>query len=73
MYQDPFKEYIKQSEEDEIILSAREIRKWPQIANICANKNYKNICRAMKTVGKYYSSYIDGKDESTTFRMLYKK
>ncbi len=66
-------DYIDKSEKDEIVLSAREIRKWPCVANICTNKNYKNICRAMKDVFKYHSSYIDGIDESSSFKMLYKK
>lgn len=65
--------YIEQSQENEIVLSSKEIRKWTNVDNFCANKNYRNICRAMKSIRKYDSSYIDGKDESSTFRMLYKK
>lgn len=64
---------IDKSGKEEITLSAREIRKLPSVAKICANSNYKNICRAMKSVTKYLSSYFDGKDESSTFTMLYKK
>ena len=66
-------DYIKQLKEKEIVLSAGEIRKWPNVDNICANKNYRNICRAMESITKYNSSYLDGKYESSTFRMLYKK
>ncbi len=43
-------EYIEKYVADEIILSFKEIRKWPIVDRICEDKDPANICNAMDAV-----------------------
>lgn len=66
-------EYLEKFVKDQVALTAGEIRKWPVVDKICLNSDPANICNAMKSVCKYSSTVIGGKDGSTTFKMKYVK
>lgn len=57
---------------NEIELSALEIRKWPEVAKLCENHCYPNVCRAMNAVKLFPSSYVKGKEQSSTYTMKFK-
>lgn len=57
---------------DEIILSVADIRKWSIVDELCESKDSANICNAMKAV-KYGKCYIDGAEDSPSFKMLFTK
>ena len=63
--------YLENSKLNDIVLTSGEIRKWPVVSIICKNQNMKNICRAMKSITGYAYEYVDGIDESTTYRVRY--
>lgn len=65
-------EYLEKFVKDEIELTVGDIRKWPVVDTICENQNSANICKAMNDV-KYEHTYMSGKEDSTTYKMLYKK
>lgn len=65
-------EYLEKFVKDKIELTVNEIRKWPIVDRICENQNSANICQAMKDV-KYEHKYLSGEEDSTTYKMLYKK
>lgn len=65
-------EYLEKFVKDKIELTVGDIRKWPVVDRICKNQNPANICKAMNAV-KYEHTYISGREDSTTYKMLYKK
>lgn len=64
--------FLRDYVEKEIELTALQISKWPVVSSICTNSNIKNICTAMKEVNSNYE-VISGKEESTTYKIKYKK
>lgn len=64
-------EYIEKYVADEIILSFKEIRKWPIVDRICEDKDPANICNAMDAVKKYRFEYVTGIQGSTTYTLKY--
>lgn len=65
-------EFLEKFVKDEIELTVRDIRKWPVVDAICENQDSPNICQAMKDV-KFEHKYLSGKENSTTYKILYKK
>ncbi len=64
-------EYIEKNVADEIVLSVKEIRKWPIVDSICENSDSANICKAMDAVKKYRYEYVTGIQDSTTYTLKY--
>ena len=64
-------EYIEKYVADEIVLSVKEIRKWPIVDSICENSDSANICKAMDAVKKYRFEYVAGIQGSTTYTLKY--
>ena len=56
---------------EEIVLSALQIRKMPEVAALCQNTNAPSVCNAMEHVKRYSWKYVGGKKQSTTYKLSY--